>query len=126
MPHLTLEYSSNLAPQTDISVLFEEIHGFLSDTAGIRIENCKSRARIADPFFVGTGEANNAFVHLDVRFMEGRTLEVKQQLGEQIKDALVTGFGAKRSAMDIQITVEVRDIERANYVKYPQGTLTPL
>jgi hypothetical protein len=28
--------------------------------------------------------------------------------------------------VDLQVTVEVRDIVRAEYFKYPEGTLTPL
>ncbi len=72
------------------------------------------------------GEPQLAFVHLDVRFMEGRTLEVKQILGQQMKAALMKWFRVEDELVEIQITVEIRDIERVGYFKYPEGTLTPI
>ena len=83
MPQIVLEYSSNLPAVSDFRGLFGDIHQTLQDVAGIRLHNCKSRARVAEDYFIGSGEANNAFVHLQIRFIEGRTPAVKLAVGEQ-------------------------------------------
>ena len=72
MPHLVLEYSANVDCPPDLPVLFGWFHEVLAETGGIRHDNCESRARPADPFLVGSGSESDAFVHLDIRFLEGR------------------------------------------------------
>ncbi|HEX9637180.1 MAG TPA: 5-carboxymethyl-2-hydroxymuconate Delta-isomerase [Acidobacteriota bacterium] len=123
MPHLTLEYSANLSPAAASDQLFARLHALLAEVGGIRLANCKSRARELSRCFVAAGSSDAGFVHLDVRFMEGRTPEVKQRLGWRLLEALRQAYGADERA--VQITVEIRDIAKADYFKYPEGTLSP-
>lgn len=44
MPHLTLEYSSNIKVDSDFATLFQALHNALVETCGVSIEHCKSRA----------------------------------------------------------------------------------
>lgn len=124
MPHLQLEYSANIPSPPDLQVLFKKLHGVLHEKGGIRLENCKSRARIAEDFFVGSGHKSYGFVHLDIRFLEGRAPEVKKIIGLAARDLLLEWFNDAVSNLKIQITVEIGDIERDSYFKYPEGTLT--
>jgi 5-carboxymethyl-2-hydroxymuconate isomerase len=126
MPHLTLEYSANLDPPAEFAPLFLRLHGLLARTGGIRRENCKSRAYACRDFLVGEGRPSDAFVHLDIRFLEGRSDEVKQAIGAAALDMLVDAFSDAAARGVLQATVEVRDIARASYFKFPPGTLTPL
>ena len=121
MPHLTLEYTDNLQVDADFGNLFERIHTVLAEGGGIRIGNCKSRAVRLDTYRVGGGEPV-AFVHADLRFLEGRSSEVKTQLGARILEILNETFGSRESP-EVQITVEIRDIARQGYFKIPAGTL---
>ena len=124
MPHLTLEYSGNVPDPPDIQGILREIHRVLQETAGIKIENCKSRGRVAEKYLVANGESTRAFVHLDVRILEGRSGELKRELGYQLLDTLREHFSSAEAALDLQTTVEIRDIERASYFKHPAGTLS--
>lgn len=124
MPHLSLEYSANLSAEIAGEELLHELHSALERIAGIRIANCKSRVRAASLFLVGRGEEEGAFVHLEVRFLEGRSTEVREAVGARLLEILVEAYGAGRRK-DLQITVEVIEIERAAYFKHPPGTLTP-
>lgn len=125
MPHLTLEYSSNVIVESDFAGLFGELHDLLADTGGINIGNCKSRAYIARDFFIGSGDEKSGFIHLEIRFLEGRPSEIKQMIGNKARDILIERFRSSVAKLDIQITVEVSDIERSFYFKYPEGTFTP-
>ena len=125
MPHLTIEYTANLdAWACDPKVLLS-LHHLLESVAGIKIENCKSRWRMAEEWVVGDGEGPSGFVHLDMRFLEGRPADVKQAIGNGAVEILQKHFSPAAEEMDLQITAEVQDIRRAEYFKYPLGTLGP-
>lgn len=125
MPHLTLEYTSNLDEWANDVTLLLDLHGLLKSEAGIKIENCKSRWRMAEEWAIGDGATEGAFVHLDLRFLEGRSPRVKQAVGLAALERLRNHFGEVPEELNLQVTVEVRDIEKAAYFKYPPGTLGP-
>lgn len=78
MPHLTLEYTASLPPEIASRDLLLSLHRTLESVGGIRLGNCKSRAFALAAFALGGGEKEAAFVHLEVRFLEGRPPEVRQ------------------------------------------------
>ena len=125
MPHLTLEYTSNLEEWASDPDLLLSLHRMLESVVGIKIGNCKSRWRLVEEWVVGDGGGESAFVHLDLRFLEGRPLELKQAVGAGAVELLRAHFQAALQALDLQITVEVQDIRRSTYFKYPPGTLEP-
>jgi len=125
MPHLTLEYTSNLDEWANDPELLLNLHRMLQTVAGIEIGNCKSRWRMAEEWAVGDGKGNPAFVHLDVRFLEGRPLRLKEAVGGGAIELIRTHFAEADEAFDLQITVEVQDIRKATYFKHPPGTLGP-
>jgi 5-carboxymethyl-2-hydroxymuconate isomerase len=123
MPHLTLEYTANLSGTPPTPELLLSIHGLLNAVAGIRPENCKSRWREVDEWVVGFGDSRSAFVHLDLRFLEGKPLDVQQAVGEGVLDILKAHFLPEPPGLDLQITVEVQEIRKPTYFKFPPGTL---
>jgi len=76
-----------------------------------------------DEWEVGFGDSHSAFVHLEIRFLEGRGLEVQQAVGEGALGILKDHFLSNREGLDLQITVDVQEIRKATYFKYPPGTL---
>ena len=124
MPHLTLEHTANAQPDQNFADVFIKLHRVLSEVGGIKVDNCKSRSRQVDNAFIALGGDGLGFVHLNVRFMEGRSAPLKQKMGELMKGILLETFSAAETALDLQITVEIRDIRRDEYFKHPEGTLT--
>jgi 5-carboxymethyl-2-hydroxymuconate isomerase len=125
VPHLTLEYTSNLDEWANDLSLLLDLHGILHSEAAIKVENCKSRWRMVEEWAIGDGEADGSFVHLDLRFLEGRPPRVKHAVGLSALERLRSHFAAVPEEMNLQITVEIRDIEKATYFKHPPGTLGP-
>jgi len=121
MPHLKLEYSTNLDSAVASPNLLLDLHRALERVAGITIGNCKSRAVPVPRYVVAAGEPDGAFVHLEVRFLEGRPLDVRRALGEALLERLVEAYGADRPGL--QITVDITEAPRATYFKHPAGTL---
>lgn len=124
MPHLTLEYTSNLSQGIDADQLFSKLHQILVDVGGISIHNCKSRAVCLDTYYIGKGDAQEAFMHLDIRFLEGRSLELKQRIGQLSLNWLKEYFAPSLAGLEMQVTVEIADIQSQTYFKIPEGTLT--
>jgi len=125
MPQITLEYTDNVRDTVDFDLLFMKLHEILSEVAGIRIGNCKSRAVKLSDYLVGAGDADAAFVHLEVAILEGRSLETRQEMGRRMLEALRGAYAGTLAELALQITVEVRDLQKALYFKIPEGTLTP-
>lgn len=121
MPHLRLEYSTNLDAAILSPELLLDLHRTIERVAGIAIGNCKSRAVPVPRYVVAAGEPEGAFVHLDVRFLEGRPLDVRRALGEALLARLVEAYGADRRGL--QVTVEITESPRPTYFKHPPGTL---
>ena len=121
---MTLEYTDNVDQEVNFAHLFSRLHRVLSDVGGLRIENCKSRAIKLDQYYIGQDEADNAFVHVELRFLEGRSLELKQQIGRQILSILKKYYRPTLAKQNLQITVEIKDIERQLYFKIPDGSFT--
>lgn len=117
MPHLTLEYTANSTDKTVFTELFAKLHKVLAEITGIKIENCKSRAYKAEDYYVSDGTTNESYVHLEVRFIEGRDEELKKKTGEALLESLKSFFDTEEN---IQISVEILDIRRVEYFKYPE------
>ncbi|MBN1317090.1 MAG: 5-carboxymethyl-2-hydroxymuconate Delta-isomerase [Anaerolineales bacterium] len=117
MPHLTLEYTNNLTDQINYDDLFSKLHQAISDTTGIDIQNCKSRAVCHDTFWISTGDASNAFVNLIIRIFEGRPAKIKQDTAQQCMAVLKEFYGKSLAGLDLQISIEIQDIQRQFYFK---------
>ena len=124
MPHLTLEHTANIKQDIDTVTIFYGLHQILSTTGGINIENCKSRTVRLDNYYIGRAVKSNAFVHLDISFMEGKPAELQQAIGEQCLSLLMEYFGPSLSKHKLQITVAINEIQKSAYFKYPGGTLS--
>ena len=119
MPQITLEYTDNIKSYIDYRKLFFQIHLFLEKTGGIDAKNCKSRIQILDQYFIDQGQDNCAFVHLELALYKGRSVELKKKFGAGLLDILHQFFETENSNVDLQLTVEIRDIVRETYFKFP-------
>lgn len=118
MPHVRLEYTRNIdEQQVSFGVLFAELHEVLVDAAGVDVGNCKSRAIGLDTYWIGEGHADNAFVHLEVAVFTGRPVEVRRELGERCLDVLKRHFARALDELQLQLTVQVREMGRETYLK---------
>lgn len=123
MPQISLEYTDNLTQEINTAKIFRNIHQVLGEVAGIPLANCKSRANRLNDFYIADGDSKNAFIHLEVRFIEGRSAEIRSEIGEQCLEQLQAYFAESVSSQNLQITVEIHDIHKPSYFKFPKGTL---
>jgi 5-carboxymethyl-2-hydroxymuconate isomerase len=93
MPHLTLEYSANLADAASIGQLCETLAKVLDaqrDADGARVYprgGIRTRALRCEQYFIADGDPDNAFLHGCLKIGAGRSAEVRRATGEALFDA---------------------------------------
>ena len=116
MPQLKFEYSDNIRSDVNFQHVLSHVHQILTQTISCNIEDCKSRIVKLDNYFISQGEKENAMVHLEVNILEGRSDELKHDLGQKLLSLLNSVF-TNIEGMNLQITVEIKDIIKNNYHK---------
>ena len=71
-------------------------------------------------YHVAGGDVGEALVHLGVSILEGRSQEWKQMMGKNFLEILREAYALSLERLSLQITVEIRDIERSGYFKIPE------
>jgi 5-carboxymethyl-2-hydroxymuconate isomerase len=111
MPHLRINYSSNL-PGFDAGLAIDHVIDAMVDTGEFKEETIKARAYRADVFEVGQVRGGRGFVDVVVKVLAGRTAEFKASLASLICDAVKTG-GHWPKDVEVQITTDVTELTDA-------------
>lgn len=110
MPHLTLEYSANVT-ESQFPELFQRCHAFLVEHLRTHLAHCKSRAIQCTQFFVGDGNPKNAFVHVCLQIMPGRTPDTLQKVSQGLMELFKHQFSQSLENLNLQITLEIRELQ---------------
>jgi 5-carboxymethyl-2-hydroxymuconate isomerase len=121
MPHLTLEFSENVAPRVDCAAAFASLHTALMEFETFPLADIKSRAVCHRIYCVGNGAEANGFVHLTLALLSGRDISVRQRMTEaclKILTQVVAVDDGDPDALRINVSVELREMDRATYGKH--------
>ena len=120
MPHLHLEYTANLTNLAVEKTLLR-LNNVLMASGQFGSEfDIKSRAIKIDSFRVGTGLNERGFVAVRLALLSGRSPQIKKQLSESLL-AVLQDLGAWPEGVQVQLSVEVRDMDRDTYSKVAIG-----
>ncbi len=120
MPQITVEYSQAVAESFDRRAFALALHPMAAEMIGSKLASFKTRFYAVEEAVVGDGAPAHAMVHVDFRLLSGRDHATKQALGRAVL-ALAERFVRPAAGLDIQVTVEVRDLDRGNYHKIVVG-----
>ena len=121
MPHLRLEHSDNLVGTLNPRELFTQLHAVLITLETFNPVDLKSRCLPVHDAQVGDGSGNSSFAHLEVSLLAGRDVSVRQRVAHLCLRAMEAHFAAALTSQDCQLSVEVREMERASYAKHRSG-----
>jgi len=117
MPHIIFEYSSNIIEKNNLESLFPEIHQLLEQEISAKISECKTRAIEHKSFLVGdANNKENAFIHLTIKIMPGRSDELKNNLAKEISKKLTSFFIKSKQKLEVKFSIEISELE--NYHKF--------
>jgi 5-carboxymethyl-2-hydroxymuconate isomerase len=86
MPHIIVEHSADIK-SSQLTKLYSKIQSVMeSITDGnFDAEQCKCRGLAFDQYFVGRfAEEKSSFIHLTIKILGGRSLEVKKKLSAEL------------------------------------------
>jgi 5-carboxymethyl-2-hydroxymuconate isomerase len=118
MPQLEIEYSAKLPIKDELVKLATDLHYVIAREADAELSSFKTRITPLENVVIGDGDPKNAMVHLDIRLLSGRINAVKFATGEAALAALRDRLEWLTGDYAMQFTVEVHDMDRANYFKH--------
>lgn len=110
MPQLTLEFTSNIIEKNDMPNLFEKCHAVLTAMLPTEIEHCKSRAMECNNFYIGEGYQTNAFIHLTLKVMPGRSAQTLENVAAALMQINKDHFIKSLEKLKLQITLELHEL----------------
>jgi 5-carboxymethyl-2-hydroxymuconate isomerase len=111
MPHILVEYSSNLAPRVEVAGLIGALHGAVVESGLFEPAAVRTRALPRDLYLVADGAPDNVFLHITARIRAGRSIENRRSLGESLLQAAKTAISALPPSTPIALSVEVHEID---------------
>lgn len=112
MPHLTLEYSKNVCEHQKLDTLFEKCHALMVEILPTELASCKSKALEYKNYYIGDGNTKNAFVHLDLKLLTGRTEETLHALSQRLLQCLSEHFAESFKTLNLQISLEITELSK--------------
>ena len=116
MPQITVEYSAELTDAFDRRGFALALHPPAADLLGSPLDDFKTRFYVSGESVIGKGCGSNAMIHVDFAVLSGRTPETKRELGRVALETAGRHL-APLPGLTVQVTVEVRDLDRVNYHK---------
>jgi 5-carboxymethyl-2-hydroxymuconate isomerase len=117
MPHLKLEYSSNIKEKVNLKELFSSIHAVLVAVVNADLFRCQSRAISYDSFYIGEGLSQECFIYLEILLLEGRSELQLQEAGNKILKLLEKYFAYSLKEFKLQIAVRILEFPSSRYFK---------
>ena len=117
MPHLGIEYTSNLENFPEAHLL-DALNAAVIASGQVQNEqDLKSRTVRTEQFVIGADPtALRGFVHAELRLLAGRTPEMKRDLSDRI-GAVLREHTPKPDGMLVQLSVDIVDMDKASYFK---------
>ena len=115
MPHLTLEYSSNLA-SLGVNETLQALNQALAGCGQFEEADIKSRAQAFEHCVVGIAPQGRAFAHIKLAILSGRSAEAKLALSQLLLQTLEQCLPPS-PGLNVQLCAEILEIDRASYSK---------
>ena len=111
MPHLTIEYSENLAENIEISKLVKVMHDSAASIEALPLGGLRTRASRREFYLIADGDSSNTFVNVVLRIAPGRSDEVKKQAGEKLFSSLKNFFKLFIQSSPIALSLEIQELD---------------
>lgn len=110
MPHLTIEYSSNLAASSDLDTLCQSLHSTMMASGLFELGAVRVRARPCPHYAVADLLPENAFADLILRIGNGRSEDEKRAVGQALMRTAEAHFAPLLARPHFALTLEVQEI----------------
>ena len=115
MPHVVLEFSNNISEKKHLPELLKQCQQILVPHLPTQLASCKSRTIEYNCFLVGDGHPKNAFVHLSIKILAGRTEETLYKIGSFLMTLLKEYFAESLKNLNLGLSVEIGELEKTYF-----------
>lgn len=116
MPHIHLEYSDNIE-NLEIKPLLVSLNQTLIQGGYAQADlDIKSRATCQTDYVIGNNEEKQAYIHVKLSLLTGRSVELRQEIAAALLKTLTEQI-PKQIKVTVQFCVEILEMERDIYVK---------
>ena len=116
MPHIHLQTSADLTENTGISEILEKLVGALCEIETIDPKAVKAYHSLRSVWAMCDG-SEPGFATCEVAVLAGRPEELRVKIADAMFAALQAAFAQSASAGEVNLTLEVREMDRATYRK---------
>jgi 5-carboxymethyl-2-hydroxymuconate isomerase len=123
VPHLTLDYSANLAHEANIAALCQKLAQCLDaqrdngervyPLGGIRV-----RALRCEQYCIADGREDAAFLHANLKIGAGRSESVKKATGDALFDVIKQHFAQAFDTHGLALSLEIGEFSEAGTWKH--------
>ncbi|MDR0252982.1 MAG: 5-carboxymethyl-2-hydroxymuconate Delta-isomerase [Brucellaceae bacterium] len=125
MPHIWVEYSTNLEDSIDVPEMLKTVQdAFIADGEIFPFAGARTRGVPVQNYLVVDGHPDNAFVHVLLKIAAGRSEEDKKagasRVFEKLKDLLAPVSAARPLGISVQMDEadETVNFKSSNYRAY--------
>ena len=111
MPQLILEYSSNVIETDKLQSLFRNFHALMAERLPTDIHTCKSRAIECETYLVGQCQSENAFIHVSLKVLPGRSQETLRAVGDEMMQMMAHHFSVSAKRLKLHMTMEISELQ---------------
>lgn len=111
MPHFVIEYSANLEPDIDLRAIVDTVHKSAVDSGLFKVGGIRVRTLRHDIYKVADGNPENAFLHIRVAILEGRSAEDRERFGNATLAAADAQLANAHKKRGIALSVEIGEID---------------
>jgi 5-carboxymethyl-2-hydroxymuconate isomerase len=118
MPHITIEYTSNLDRDLNVPELIDTLHASAAAIEAFPLAGLRTRAVRLEHFRFADGDPDNAFVHVTVRIAHGRSASVRAAAGEQLFGALCGCLQVLMDARPLALSLDLQEMDEGASYKH--------
>lgn len=111
MPHITLDYSPNMAERTDIGALCNHLRLAAGQTGVFPLAGIRVRAFAASHVSIADGNPQHGYLDISIRLRAGRTDEARKHAAQSVFDAARHFLEPAMQQHPIALSLELRDID---------------
>lgn len=114
MPHIWVEYSSNLEAGIDVPALLKTVQdAFIGDGTVFPFAGARTRGVPVADYLIVDGHPDNAFVHVLLRIAKGRSEADKSEAGSRTFAAVKAFLAPVMAARPLGISVQMEEADEA-------------
>ncbi len=113
MPHITIEFSSNLSELTDIDALVAAVHEAALDDGVPALDALRTRAAPREHYRIADGNPAYGFVYVTARIGPGREPETIQRFLNRLIDTVDAALAPIQAEHPTAVSAEVQLIDPA-------------